>query len=51
MEIAYGHRVVSDNDTYLSLIDEGIRVILESGNIGMSILDIFPVCMSGCICL
>ncbi|KAJ3481038.1 hypothetical protein NLI96_g7942 [Meripilus lineatus] len=42
MEIAYGHRVVSDDDTYLRLVDEAIRVILDSGNIGLSIVDVFP---------
>lgn len=46
MEIAYGHRVVSDDDTYLRLVDEAIRVILDSGNIGLSIVDVFPFCVS-----
>ena len=44
MEIAYGHRIIADNDPYLQMVNHGTQVVADSGNLGVNILDIFPIC-------
>ncbi|KAJ3492019.1 hypothetical protein NLI96_g265 [Meripilus lineatus] len=43
VEIAYGHRIIADNDPYLQMVNHGTQVVADSGNLGVNILDIFPI--------
>ena len=43
-EIAYGHRIVSIDDPYLHMAEQVSQIILDGGNLGTTLVDIFPIC-------
>lgn len=45
MEIGYGHQIVSNDDPYLKMADDASRATAESGPIGGTPVDLFPICM------
>jgi len=44
MRVAYGHRVVSDDDEFVQLADECGYVFSNSGPPGSTLVDFFPFC-------
>lgn len=44
MEIAYGHRVLSDDDEYLEAAETFLRMLHKGGQ--PSLLNVSPICMS-----
>ncbi|TCD62441.1 hypothetical protein EIP91_006903 [Steccherinum ochraceum] len=43
MEIAYGHRVTSENDAYVDISERGMRAAAASGSAGSMLIDVFPI--------
>lgn len=43
LEIAYGHRVESNDDTYLQLSEQLNGIIAGIGSLGVSVVDFFPI--------
>lgn len=44
LDIAYGHKVESDNDPYLGYIEMLGRAVAGAGVPGVSAVDLFPFC-------
>lgn len=42
MEVVYGHRVISDDDVYLRLVERSVRLSKEVDSVGATIIDLFP---------
>lgn len=42
LEVLYGHKVISDNDAHMELVDRSVRLAGELGNIGTTIIDLLP---------
>ncbi|KAJ3492020.1 hypothetical protein NLI96_g264 [Meripilus lineatus] len=42
-EIAYGHRIISTDDPYLHMAERVSQIILDGGNLGTTLVDIFPI--------
>ena len=41
----YGHRVVSDDDAYVNLVEKTNSMTVQSGTPGGTVVDFFPACM------
>lgn len=43
VNVVYGHKVVSDDDAHLKLVDRAVRLVGEIGSIGATIIDLLPI--------
>ncbi|THH28084.1 hypothetical protein EUX98_g6101 [Antrodiella citrinella] len=43
LEIAYGHRVTSDNDSYVDLSERAMHAAACTGSAGSMLVDVFPI--------
>ena len=44
VEVVYGHKVTSSDDVHVKLADRSVELSGEVGNLGATIIDIFPFC-------
>ena len=44
MEIAYGHRIETDDDRYLTLSEQVNQAAAGAGDAGVSLVDLLPIC-------
>ncbi|EJD06403.1 cytochrome P450 [Fomitiporia mediterranea MF3/22] len=42
ISVTYGHEIVKENDPYVELVEEAAHIVSSSGNVGTTLLDVFP---------